>query len=167
MSSFMFSLLAFVFNSIHSCQGFYMPWQQFLEECSRYRKSQLKLSYKSEIYHFLQTFHFHNTSLNINRFNHSLLLSYCSPTVHLGFLQYGLIQVMTIPLFFPVIFIIQNICLCDLSGALMVLMMKTFFFLVLIMISCCCINLLPLPEVHTYVSFLVSSLQNILLFENA
>lgn len=128
MSRPMFSILAFVFNSIRSCQGFYIPWQQFLEKCSRYRKRQLKLSYELEISHFLQASNFFNNSLNINRFNYSPLLSYSSPTVHLVFLQYGLIGVMTMPFFFPVIFMILNTCLCDLSGAFMVLMMKACYF---------------------------------------
>lgn len=74
---------------------------------------------------------------------------------------------MTIPLFFPVIFIIQNIYLCDLSGMFMVLMVKVcYLFLVLIIIACCYIKLPPLPEVHIYVSFLVSSLKKIFLHED-
>lgn len=71
---------------------------------------------------------------------------------------------MTIPLFSPVIFIIQNIYLCDLSGMFMVLMMKVcYLFLVLIIKACCYIKL---PEVHIYVSFLVSSLKKIFLHED-
>lgn len=74
---------------------------------------------------------------------------------------------MNIPGFFPVIFIIQNIYLCDLSGLFMVLMVKACYpFLFLNMIACCYIKLLPLPKVHIYVAFLVSSLKDFFLHED-